>query len=345
MQKFSQGNVSNAVHIILVVVVAYFLTVTDELHAQINLFTEDVIQKWKEFEHFSQTIQGTKRVTLTSSSFLQNKPLSYSNSYKQNRECALFSSSGTNAKGVVPTKRWTLVNSRYAATIKTDNSDPDKVALLNYEPNSVMEPSGSGFSVFDYIFFEVAPHFSYEHTRLSQLVTKDSFKVKKISKTSRDGYDLMQVDFNFDDKKQGIQSSGSLYLDPNHCWCIRRISESSVKMLNGKPFFKYQKDVDYQIVDHPSGFPLIKSMNLQSHGYSGKEKNGATYKAEYEWEINDHVPNSEFTLTTFGLPEPVGVTWEKPTPWYLWFLAAAGVCFVLAIFFRYLSRRWRLRAV
>lgn len=342
MRKSSPYKAPSATSILLVVGVAYSLTVTDELHAQNNVFSEDVIRKWKEFESFSRSIQGTKRVTITTS---QNKSLIYSNSYKQNRECALFSGARTNVTGVLPNKWWTLVNPRYVAEIKTDNSDPDKVTLLNYEPNAVMDPSGTGLPAFDLIFSEVAPHFSYEHTRLSQLVTRDSFKIKKISRTSRDGYDLMQIDFNFDDKKQGIQSSGSLYLDPNHCWCIRRISESHVTMLNGKPLFKSQRDVDCQIVNHPSGLPLIKSVHIQSHGYSGKKKNGATYKAEYEWEINDHVPNSEFTLTTFGLPEPVGVTWEKPTPWYLWFLAAAGGCFVLAILFRYLSRRGRLRAV
>lgn len=47
----------------------------------------------------------------------------------------------------------------------------------------------------------------------------------------------------------------------------------------------------------------------------------------------------EFTLSAFGMPEPVGVTWEKPTPRYVWFLLGAGGFAALMIGFRYLARR------
>ncbi|HEY1487878.1 MAG TPA: hypothetical protein VGF84_17360 [Micromonosporaceae bacterium] len=50
-------------------------------------------------------------------------------------------------------------------------------------------------------------------------------------------------------------------------------------------------------------------------------------------------PEREFTLTTFGLPEPVGVVWETPTPRYVWWLIAAAGFLVLAVGFRYLARR------
>ncbi len=47
----------------------------------------------------------------------------------------------------------------------------------------------------------------------------------------------------------------------------------------------------------------------------------------------------EFTLSAYGLPEPVGVTWSKATPNYVWFLLAAAILGVLAIAFRTLHRR------
>lgn len=343
MLNLSRCSVTGASRVILVVGTVYALIGANVLHGQQNVIPEEVIQKWKEFERFSQTIQGTKRLTSTSTRVSQNKPISSSDSYKQNRECALFSRSGTDASGVVPTKWWTLVNPRYAASITTSTSDPDKVLLGDYKLNSVMDLSGTGFSAFDHIFFEVAPHFSYQRTRLSQLVTKDHFTIKKILKTSLDGHELVQLDFSFDDKKQQIHSHGSLYLDTEQCWCIRRIRESYVKEMKGKPFFKFEQTTEYQTVVHPSGFPLVKSQMAQDHGFSGNNKIESTRKIDYEWEINDHVPNSEFTLSAFGLPEPVDVPWEKPTPWYLWFLAATVGCFALALLFRYLYRRqqWR----
>lgn len=35
-------------------------------------------------------------------------------------------------------------------------------------------------------------------------------------------------------------------------------------------------------------------------------------------------PESEFTCSAFGVPEPPGIEWSRPTPWYVW-LAVAGV--------------------
>jgi len=51
------------------------------------------------------------------------------------------------------------------------------------------------------------------------------------------------------------------------------------------------------------------------------------------------LPDQDFTLTAYGLPEPVGITWSKPTPNYVWPLVAAGGCVVLALGFRFLARR------
>jgi hypothetical protein len=53
---------------------------------------------------------------------------------------------------------------------------------------------------------------------------------------------------------------------------------------------------------------------------------------------------AEFTLSAFGLPEPPGVKWEKPTPRYVWFLAAAMVLGILAAGLRYLASRRAVKA-
>jgi hypothetical protein len=47
----------------------------------------------------------------------------------------------------------------------------------------------------------------------------------------------------------------------------------------------------------------------------------------------------EFTLTAFGLPEPPGIEWKKPMPVYLWVIAAAVGCLLLAMGARWLKRR------
>jgi hypothetical protein len=63
------------------------------------------------------------------------------------------------------------------------------------------------------------------------------------------------------------------------------------------------------------------------------------------YEIDEYQPlpgvdEAEFTLTAFGLPEPVGMEpEEKPGRRYVWFLAAAAAFGLLTVGFRYLARR------
>jgi hypothetical protein len=48
---------------------------------------------------------------------------------------------------------------------------------------------------------------------------------------------------------------------------------------------------------------------------------------------------AEFRLSAFGLPEPLGVTWSKPTPWYLWLSLAGVLCLMGGGVFYRLKRR------
>ncbi len=103
-----------------------------------------------------------------------------------------------------------------------------------------------------------------------------------------------------------------------------------------------------ETTDHPSGFPILKSRTerFKLFDYRNKRKTDVTSKTDYDLEVNDRVPNSEFTLSAFGLPEPGGEEpVKKPTPLYIWILAAAGVCAALALSFRYLARRVRRKQI
>ncbi len=64
-----------------------------------------------------------------------------------------------------------------------------------------------------------------------------------------------------------------------------------------------------------------------------------TSEATFRIDPTVELPDENFTLTAYGLPEPVGVAWRKPTRNYVWFLATAAVFVALAIGFRLLARR------
>lgn len=55
----------------------------------------------------------------------------------------------------------------------------------------------------------------------------------------------------------------------------------------------------------------------------------------------DDPPESDFTLSAFGLPEPPGIEWKKPFPWYLVFASTGTAC--LGVFFFLRARGRRLR--
>ncbi len=103
----------------------------------------------------------------------------------------------------------------------------------------------------------------------------------------------------------------------------------------------YRTHVDYGAptdgISLPTRWVEEESLKLNDGG-SFATRRSTTFSLRPE---ASEPPEAEFTLTAFGLPEPVGVTWERPTPVYVWILAAAGGLGVLAWLFRWLARRRR----
>lgn len=317
--------------------------------AQESVFHEAVFKRWHEYEDFSRRIQATARRTV--SGLEPGTTESYSISYKQNRQGAMFR---TNMRWGKPTLEFCLIaNPRYSAEIKRNAPDHSNTLLLDYkeDPNAILPHAGQ--PLFDVLFGAVSPHFTYRHVRLSDVVLRPSFKVNRVSKEMRDGVELVRIDHSYvEDRphpraKMQSRRRGSIYFDPARCWCIRQIKESEEFINNGARDYMAEVEIRYEITDHSSGFPIIKSKTFVRTGYSDsrKKKIGGTETINYEIEFNEEVPNDEFTLSAFGLPEPAGMEpVRKPIPLYVWILIAAGVCGVVALVFRHLARRWRLAA-
>ena len=87
--------------------------------------------------------------------------------------------------------------------------------------------------------------------------------------------------------------------------------------------------------------PTHSTHRQTSTAVSGSPNWSMETSTETDFDIDPtaDLPESEFTLSAYGLPEPVGVEWKKPTPRYVWFLAAAGLFVALAVGFRMLARR------
>jgi hypothetical protein len=315
----------------------------DYSRAQHEIFDENVIQKWKDYEAFAHGLQGTAR----SQRIRNGKTEEFTIRFKQNRECALATFPHNRDPKLLICS---LGNPHYLAKIDLSKSDSGNAVLHNYTP---LPGDMGGLSPFEFVFMETSRHFSYGAIPLRQAVSDPSFKVTKVANETQNGEELIRVDhiYNYISHRGGDadlheRKHGTLWLDPSRCWCIRRSKVSSEVTIRGERSSDKEAEVVCETIDHPSGFPILKSVteHFKIFQYKIKRTSEATSKIEYELEVNDSVPDSEFTLSAFGLPEPGSEPVKKSIPLYVWILVAAGVCAVLAVGFRYLARRRRLSA-
>ncbi len=282
----------------------------------------------------------------TGQGLISGKTYSYPLSYRQNSHCAMICSSFSSKDQSI--ERCLFANLHYAAEVQRKRDDPKNVVLRDrrQDPNAIL--SAVTLPLIDEVFVATSPHFIYCNTRLLEIVKMPFFRVKRIAKESLDGIDLVRIDHSYihDETRNGVktqsQRQGSMYFDPSRCWCIRRIKESEVYLLNEKREHDWRWDVQYDVIDHPSGFPIIKTQTIHTTG--SKNRDGVEQKHEgkvtmnYQLTVDDRVPDADFTLSAFGLPEPR----EFEKNWtYLWIFTATAICLALSLGFRYLARRKR----
>lgn len=318
-----------------------FLFTPNWTFAQRSIFDEKVIGKWKAYEVFSRSLQGVAR---GSGTLLNGKSRIFLDHYKQNRECACFS------KGMSEPsfENWFISNPRYSASIKRNKENPVDVILLKYiEDRKYPIFGGRQLPVANRLFLDISPHFCCCGVPLTEFVSKPEFSLKTVGKEPRDGRDLIRVDYDrfyVDQRTSGKTTvHGSAYFDPSRCWCVyqNKITFQKIAPQGGEWEFTYEDR--YETIDHPGGFPLLKRWTRTKRktlGQQNPKQENVISTTDYEWEINDHVPNEEFTLSAFGLPEPGSDTVvKKSMPTYVWIFLCAAVCALLAIGLRYAARR------
>lgn len=331
----------------IIIAVGGLLAAADFSRAQDKdkIFNASVIKKWNSYEDFSHNLQGTSRRKVVRNG-KQEESVRH---YKQNQVCALLD---IHANRDSLLSMCSIVNPHYSAVISLNKSYPEKTILKKYsnteEELAPVKPS-------DVLFSEISHHFVYNTTmRLRKVVSDPSFIVTKVAEESENGRELFRIDHTYNysfrlgnQDSRLVRQHGSLWLDPSRCWCIHRFKSSYETIIRGEKSFDTERDIVCEVIDHPSGFPILKSMTerMKSFDYKNKKKIEVSTEANYDLEVNDSVPESEFTLSAFGLPEPGGAEpVKKPVPMYVWILIAACSCGTLAFAFRYLARRRRFAA-
>lgn len=164
-----------------------------------------------------------------------------------------------------------------------------------------------------------------------------------VSRAEAIGANLLRVHFTYDkSRKQSSDApdhvkSGYIDFDPGHSHRTMGY-EYHLKT----PFSEGTERGTFEYLEN-EGLPLLKKITAETPEMRGAKfglrssKDIQTYKIEY----NVAIPDEEFRLSFYGLPEPTGVTWKRPVPIYLWLLLGAGLVAMLALGARYLARRMK----
>lgn len=172
---------------------------------------------------------------------------------------------------------------------------------------------------------------------LADLLRSDRVRVTAVAAARAGGAGLVEVRFDRtpDPAEPRKLVGGVLLLDPARGWLpVTATALVKTNVATGT------HTTEYELGPGPT-HPVRREVERAEYVMPGKpEPWRHTWASEWDLRVPGPLPDTrDFTLSAYGLPEPVGVTWARPTPRYVWFLLAAGGFVLLAVGFRYLARR------
>lgn len=180
-----------------------------------------------------------------------------------------------------------------------------------------------------------------EYEWVGDLLNADRIRITRATPKPVGGSTFVEVQFEsiVPPGNPGLLEGGILLLDPDRNWLIvNHTASTRSNTATGTQSLRFEFGMGsspHQLrCDFRQEFKLADRPNPR----------WTTAQEEYDFRIPDRLPDTrEFTVSHYGLPEPVGVKWEKPTPRYVWFLLATGAFAGVAVLFTYLARRARAR--
>lgn len=190
-----------------------------------------------------------------------------------------------------------------------------------------------------------ALHFMYTDQQLSSLITQPEFTVHSVTPMNLGEREFAKVEFAYRPEKADPPklrlTDGWVLLDPQRYWVINNYQVSVVRLAGGKSW-KGSMVGTYEYEEGVAGIPIPKRLVIRNKQVDDNGK-ADDFEMRHEFKIVEaEVPESEFLLSAFGLPEPVepvALNSQKPMPPYLWVLIGVGTFAMLAVGFRYLARR------
>ena len=182
----------------------------------------------------------------------------------------------------------------------------------------------------------------FRERRLTNWLDTPGFRITSVSGPEANGEVCLHVVHTGPpgpiERSPDVSFAGQIWLRPSQSWAIARLKLTlQLPQDDGTSVAReYDSTCTFSNGSSARPFPLEVKHTV------GPTSSGAVQLTE-SWTIRDAAhevyPESDFTLSAFGLPEPYGVEWERPTPWWLYTLFSAGVLFVVAVIVSFWKRR------
>jgi len=299
-------------------------------------FLREAPLKWEAYREYAMRLQGVKTVTTYDSTQTSGRFRERLVSQAKHRgpwSLSIFEESGDSLAQGVPAGLARVVNSRYGFVLtRKQPADPWVLTELdtNISDNRSIEPSERKEAV----LYTFCLHLVVERRLISDMIKDPEFKLGSLTTVLRDSREFVRVEFSHRPPRSRDEApnlTGWLLLDPGSYWVIKEgefeaqypASTGTITLVN-------------QYVDNNQGIPIpIQRVGYARYsGFGGMRVETSVSKCAFYEDAN--LPESEFTLSAFGLPEPDGL---RPTPWYLWAGVAGAACVAVAFGLRWLARK------
>jgi hypothetical protein len=192
--------------------------------------------------------------------------------------------------------------------------------------------------IIDRAVWSVTPQFRANLLKpIAEVLSENGFLIQQVSPVDAEGGKLVRLDFVY---KERVDSeirtrTGWVTMDPAQYW---HITEANINTMSKD--FEGQYHVKYEFTRGKGDLPIIKRSidKVEGNAIRGGQQ---LRNSLVEWVIreDDMVPDANFKLSAFGLPEPMEMTEASTSRSYLWCYGLALGLFSVAGICKFLNKR------
>ena len=163
---------------------------------------------------------------------------------------------------------------------------------------------------------------------LSDLLDDPRFTLKELREVELNAKQCVRLEFTYRPEENArrdlktITQGGFVIFDPERDWSIQQYEERGPQKLRAKGELAYQK--------MPDGSYLVERSSLLN--LEG-DKLGSSYKFQFDRLVAREIPESEFTLSAFGLPEVTAYRerGHRQSLVWMWLIVGGGLLLAASI--------------